>query len=321
LPAISSRYPGQEVTHLGDRLIDCLAPLDYRLLNEIIEIPTDENIARWIRDRIEISPIESVGVQGTDSEGVDIDATDNAHIWRRYTFEAAHRLPKVAVGHKCGRMHGHGFEVILHAVQSATGKDVTVDYDDIDKIWRPLHQQLNYACLNDIPGLENPTSELISSWIWHRLKEVLPELAWVTVYETATCGAHFDGSRYRIWKEMAFDSAVRLSRLPESHRAGRIHGHTYALRLHLSGPIDQVMGWIADFGDVKEMFTPMFKTLDHHPLYEIDDLDDNDVATLLRWIRDKSLAVLPALDRVDLYETRGCGGILTWGPEPRALPI
>jgi sugar phosphate isomerase/epimerase len=65
----------------------------------------------------------------------------------------------------------------------------------------------------------------------------------------------------------------------------------------------------------------IFKKLDHHPLYQMDRLDDCDVASLLRWIKAESINDLPQLDRVDLYETRGCGAILSWGPLGPAIPI
>jgi 6-pyruvoyltetrahydropterin/6-carboxytetrahydropterin synthase len=175
--------------------------------------------------------------------------------------------------------------------------------------------------LNDVPGLENPTSELISSWIWSHLKPNFPQLSWVTVYETASCGANFDGSHYRIWKEMSFDSALQLKNAPAGDPRKQIHGHTYVLRLHLHAPIDKVMGWTVDFGDVKEVFNPIFKKLDHHPLYQMDRLDDCDVASLLRWIKAESINDLPQLDRVDLYETRGCGAILSWGSLGPAIPV
>jgi 6-pyruvoyltetrahydropterin/6-carboxytetrahydropterin synthase len=196
-----------------------------------------------------------------------------------------------------------------------------IDYDHIDLLWKPIYAELNYACLNDIEGLENPTSELIASWLWRRLKDKLPQLAWVTVYETASCGAHFDGRRHRIWKDMSIDSAVRLARSPTDDARRRIHGHTYVLRLHLDAALDELMGWTVDFGEVKELFTPIFKRLDHQPLYEIADLPDNDVESLLRWIKRESAKQLPALSRIDLFETRGCGAILSLGEEPPALPI
>lgn len=321
LPPKVGRFPGAEVGVLRQLLSNAVAPLDYEMLNAKVGTPTDENVARWIRERISLPDIESVGVQSTLHEGVDLDSKDRAHIWRRYSFQAAHKLPNVRPGHKCGRMHGHGFEVIIHATQDLNSKEMGVDYDHIDAVWAPIAAELNHVCLNDIQGLENPTSELISSWIWGRLKRDLPELAWVTVYETASCGAHFDGSRYRIWKEMSMDSAVRFSRASADDARRQIHGHTYGLRLHLDAPLDQLMGWTIDFGDVKDLFAPIFDRLDHQPLYELPGVEDNDVASLLKWIRGESEKQLPSLSRLDLYETRGCGAILSWGAEPPALPI
>jgi 6-pyruvoyltetrahydropterin/6-carboxytetrahydropterin synthase len=314
-------FPGGEVDELREKLTAAISPLDYSDLNRELEQPTDENLARWIRSRLAIPGIESIGVQSTLHEGVDLDLKEHAHIWRRYTFESAHQLPNVPLGHKCGRMHGHGFEVIIHADQDLGVREIGVDYDHLDTLWAPIYAELDHACLNDIPGLTNPTSEVISNWIWQRIKPQLPELSWVTVYETASCGAHFDGSNYRIWKEMTLDSAVQLRHAPEGDRRRRIHGHTYTLRLHLHAHLDQVMGWTVDFGDVKQSFDPIFKRLDHHPLHEIPGLVDTDIANLVRWIKDQTAPLLPQLDRIDLYETRGCGAILSWGKIGPALPI
>lgn len=321
LPSGWASFPGGEVGDLRARLADTLAPLDYRYLNEQVSDPTDENIARWIRQRLDVPGLEQIGIQSTRHSGADLDADDHAHIWRRYVFEAAHRLTGVPTGHKCGRMHGHGFEVILHADQDLGTRDLGIDYDHLDACWAPIHAQFHHACLNDLPGLENPTSEIIGGWIWQRLKPVLPELSWVTVYETATCGAHYDGRHYRIWKESSLDSALRLRRAPEGDPRRRIHGHTYKLRLHLCAPLDTVRGWTVDFGDVKAQFDPIFRDLDHQPLHELPGVEDNDPASLATWIRERARPALPALDRIDLYETRGSGVILSWGEEGPALPV
>lgn len=316
-----SAFPGDEVDELQRRLAHVTAHLDYRNLNATLDQPTDENLARWIRHQLSLSELNHIGVQSTLDRGVDVDANDHAHIWRRYVFQAAHKLPHVPAEHKCGRMHGHGFEVLLHADQDLSASDDSIDYDSLDRVWIPLHEQLHLVCLNDIHGLENPTSELISSWIWHRIKPQFPALSWVTVYETASCGAYFDGNRYHIWKDMTLDSAVRLMRAPPGDPRRRIHGHTYTLRLHLCSGLDALMGWTLDFGDVKAKFHPIFRQLDHEPLYEAIDAADNDVATLARWIQAKAASVLPELNRVDLFATRGGGAILTWGQAPAASPI
>ncbi len=321
LPDGWAPFEGAEVDTLSQRLQHCVAPLDYAHLNQTIALPTDENIARWIRKHLAVPGITSVGIQSTAHCGVDLDASDHAHVWRRYLFQSAHQLPMVPPGHKCGRMHGHGFEVILHADQDLGQRDLSIDYDHLGKIWSPIHAQLDHACLNDIPGLENPTSENISAWIWAQLKPLLPELSWVTVYETGSCGAHFDGDHYRIWKEFTLDSAVRLKRAPHGDRRRRIHGHTFTLRLHLHAPLDQVRGWTVDFGDVKTVFDPIFKQLDHQPLHEIMGDQDADVASIARYIKNIASPLLPALDRIDLNETRGCGVILYWGELGPALPV
>ncbi|MCV2350346.1 6-pyruvoyl trahydropterin synthase family protein [Paucibacter sp. Y2R2-4] len=325
LPEGWAPFPGAEVEELRRRLEACVAPLDHALLNASITEPTDENIARWIKHRLEhefgVPGIQQVGIQSTQHSGVDLDADGMAHVWRRYRFQAAHRLPNVPAGHKCGRMHGHGFEVIVHANQDLGERDLSVDYDHLDEVWAPFHMQLNYHCLNEIEGLSNPTSEVISAWLWARMKPQLPELSWLTVYETGSCGANFDGQHYRIWKELTLDSAIQLKRAPNEHPLRGIHGHTYTLRLHLSAELDQLMGWTVDFGDVKTQFDPIFKAIDHRPLFEIADLPDGDTASLSAWILAKGRAVLPQLDRVDMYETRGCGAIVCADVEGPVIPV
>lgn len=300
-------FPGGEVEKLRQRLTAALVPLDYRHLNEQLVDPSDINIARWLARQLADPALGQmeIGIDSTERQGALLDAAGQAHVWRRYVFQSAHRLPNVPEGHKCGRMHGHGFEVIVQA-----RADEGVDYDRLDAVWAPLQDALHYACLNELAGLENPTSEMMSSWIWQRLQAQLPSLSLVTVYETASCGARFDGRQYRIWKDLTLDSARQLRRAPEGSVQRRLHGHTYTLRLHLSAPLDQIMGWTVDFGDVKQLFNPLFKALDHRPLHEIAGLEDCDTATLAQWILAKARADLPQLDGVDLFETRGCGALV-----------
>lgn len=115
-------------------------------------------------------------------------------IFKKITFEAAHRLPNCPPDHKCGRLHGHSFTVELHVtgpVDPRTGW--VMDFGDIKRAFAPLYDQLDHRHLNDLPGLENPTSENIARWIWQRLKPALPLLARVVVHETCTAGASYDG--------------------------------------------------------------------------------------------------------------------------------
>ena len=320
LPPDWAPFPDAETGALTEALKTCVAALDYRDLNEQLPIPTDENLARWVRECLAVPGIETVGVQSTRDQGADLDEHDQVHVWRRFRFEAAHQLPNVPEGHQCGRMHGHGFEVILHANQDIAGRDLGVDFDYLEAIWAPVQAELHYACLNDIPGLENPTSELLARWVWERIKPALPPLSWVTVYETSTAGCHYDGRHYRIWKEQRFESSLQLLRAPEGDPRRRLHGHSYLLRLHLTAPLDEVLGWTVDYGDVKALFKPIYAQLDHHRLNELPRLRDADPASLALWMREEVAGDLPQLDRIDLHETPGCGAILSWGDLGPALP-
>lgn len=320
LPPGWAGFAGGETDQLQQALVEGIAPLDYADLNELLPVPSDENLARWLRARLAVPGIRSLGIRSTADTGVDLDEGNEAHIWHRFRFEAAHQLPRVAPGHKCGRMHGHGFEVILHANQDIGSQDMGIDFDRLAALWAPIGNQLHHACLNDLPGLENPTSERLADWVWQRLRPELPELSWVSVYETATAGCHYDGVHYRIWKEQKFESALRLQHAPAGDPRRGLHGHSYLLRLHLTAPLDEVMGWTLDYGDVKDRFTPVFQQLDHHELNGLPELADTDPASLARWMRARLAEPLPQLDRLDLYATPGCGVLLSWGGRAPALP-
>ena len=323
LPPGWAPFPGAEVSALRERLEAAVAPLDHSLLNDHLPNPTDENLARWLqRGLAEVPGLGQVSVYSTPHTGVDLMPDGQAHVWRRYRFQSSHWLPHVPLGHQCGRLHGHGFEVIVHANQTlGAADDLAVDYDHLDALWAPLHFELNYRCLNELPGLDNPTSERIAAWLWARLKPVLPSLSWITVFETGSSGANFNGHTHRIWKEFSLDSAVQLRQAPAGHPLGQVHGHTFTLRLHLQAPLDERLGWAVDYGDVKALFQPVFKRLDHHPLHQDPALTDTDCATLAAHALDAARAVLPACDRVDLFETRGSGAIATLGDTSELIPV
>jgi 6-pyruvoyltetrahydropterin/6-carboxytetrahydropterin synthase len=118
----------------------------------------------------------------------------NARLFRTFTFEAAHRLPNVPDGHKCARLHGHSFSVEV-AVDGPIGEQSgwVVDFADVKTAWQPLHDQLDHRYLNEVSGLENPTSELIAVWIWERLSPRLPGLSRITVMETCTARVSYEG--------------------------------------------------------------------------------------------------------------------------------
>ena len=115
-------------------------------------------------------------------------------IYKEFTFEAAHRLPHVPEGHKCARLHGHSFMVKI-AVSGHVGEHSgwVMDFVDIKTAFQPIWKQLDHYYLNEITGLENPTSENLAIWIWGRLKPTLPQLSSIEIRETCTSGCVYMG--------------------------------------------------------------------------------------------------------------------------------
>lgn len=111
-----------------------------------------------------------------------------------YRVDAAHRLPRLPPDHKCHRMHGHGYLVEVR-VRGPVGADTgwVMDFADIDRAAEPVVGALDHRCLNEIPGLENPTAELLAAWIWTRLRPALPALVEVSVAETPHSRAVYRG--------------------------------------------------------------------------------------------------------------------------------
>ncbi len=115
-------------------------------------------------------------------------------IVRAFTFDAAHKLTKVPPSHKCSNLHGHTFKVELHLRGPMDDKfDWIIDFGEIKQKFEPLLDQLDHHYLNDIPGLENPTSENIARWIWNQLKKDLEFLQKIVVYESPHCAATYEG--------------------------------------------------------------------------------------------------------------------------------
>lgn len=297
---------GLESHALQRRLQSVVAPLDYRELNEVLAEPSDSALLQWVMSRLEGVGASRLHLWAGPARGMTMDAQGGLHVWWRDRFEAAHRLPHVPEGHKCGRMHGHGFEVVLHVRQSAG------DALQAESVWEAIRQRLHMSCLNEVAGLEIPTSENLSRWIWEAMARDCSGMTSVTVFETAGCGAVYDGRQHHIWKDFHFDSATR-------HPGGALHGHTYVLQLGLTAPVDQVMGWAVDFGDVKALFKPVFRQLDHHPLHE--RVPGGHVPDLLHWIHQEAASRLPALDRIVLRDTPATGGVLAWGEDDHGVPF
>ena len=119
-------------------------------------------------------------------------------IFKQFTVEAAHRLPNVPPGHKCARLHGHSFGIEIH-VRGPIGSETgwVIDFADVKSAFQPLFDRLDHHYLNEIDGLENPTSENLAIWLWDRVQPVLPLLSKVVVRETCTTGCVYEGPSKR----------------------------------------------------------------------------------------------------------------------------
>ncbi len=115
-------------------------------------------------------------------------------IWKEFTFDAAHRLPNVPEGHKCRRLHGHTYTVRVY-VRGEPDESVgwILDFADIKEAFDPIRNRLDHYYLNEIEGLENPTAEVLSRWIWQRLAPRLPGLSRIEIQETCTSGCTYEG--------------------------------------------------------------------------------------------------------------------------------
>ncbi len=115
-------------------------------------------------------------------------------IFKEFTFEAAHLLPNVPPEHKCRRLHGHSFRARLY-IEGDLDPSLgwVTDFADVKQAFEPVWRKLDHHYLNDIPGLENPTSEQIARWIWRELKPALPNLSRIVLFETCTAGCEYRG--------------------------------------------------------------------------------------------------------------------------------
>ena len=118
----------------------------------------------------------------------------NVELVKEFRFEAAHRLPHVPPGHRCARLHGHSFRLelsIVGPVDPHTGW--FIDFGVLDELVGPLIARLDHNYLNEIPGLENPTSEHLARWLWNELHPRLPQLRAVILFETSDARCIYRG--------------------------------------------------------------------------------------------------------------------------------
>jgi 6-pyruvoyltetrahydropterin/6-carboxytetrahydropterin synthase len=116
-------------------------------------------------------------------------------IFKEFTIEAAHRLPEVPAGHKCGRLHGHSFRIEVYVRGPLDPRfGWVVDFADIKVAFKSVEERIDHRYLNEVGGLENPTSENLAKWLWAQLRPALPWLSKIIVRETCTSGCVYEGA-------------------------------------------------------------------------------------------------------------------------------
>jgi 6-pyruvoyltetrahydropterin/6-carboxytetrahydropterin synthase len=113
---------------------------------------------------------------------------------RDYGFEAAHRLPNVPEGHKCARMHGHSYRLsIVIEGDVDPHRGWLMDFAEIDEHVGPVVRRVDHQVLNELAGLENPTSEVLAAWLWREIQPRLPLLVELSIAETASSRCIYRG--------------------------------------------------------------------------------------------------------------------------------
>ena len=117
-------------------------------------------------------------------------------VYKKFNIESARSIPNLPKTHPCHHIHGHSFKIII-SVQGDVNEQngFVVDFQDIDDAFDPLKKELDHSYLNDIKGLQNPTSENICIWIWNKIQASLPNIYRIEIRETDSTGCIYKGGK------------------------------------------------------------------------------------------------------------------------------
>ncbi|MCJ8346263.1 6-carboxytetrahydropterin synthase, partial [bacterium] len=229
--------------------------LDNSYLNSIYLECDDESILNQLHLEFKALGPHTLNLE-TSFGSISFDGTYwNVHVKKR--LSCAHFLPNVEEGHKCGGLHGHDFEITVSLLLAPKGSlsELVASVDEKISIF-------DNRLLNDIKGLENPTSEIFAKWIYYKYKSKIINILSVCVKETSTVGSTFDGSRLiELRKDFQAECAIPFNK---SHS-----GHSYKITLGIYGEIDAHAGWSIDFSEVKAIFKEDYKKIDHQDLGKV----------------------------------------------------
>ena len=115
-------------------------------------------------------------------------------IFKQFTFDSAHFLPKVPEGHKCREIHGHTYQLTIF-IEGPLDPIVgwVSDFADIKQKVNAIVKLVDHKFLNNVEGLENPTCEILAIWLWDKIKPMIPMLKRIELHETPTSGVIYEG--------------------------------------------------------------------------------------------------------------------------------
>lgn len=315
-------YPGGELEVMQSRLGMQISKLDYSDLNAIIDTPTDENLARWVNTHCYVPSTQKIGIQSTPDSGVEIDTHGKAHVWRRYIFQSIRHLQNLPEGHVCGIEHSHSFMVIVHVDHQLGERDISVDYDFIDECWGQVVKNLSFVNLNALPNLGEPTTENLARWIWNELRIVVSDVSRVTIYESPRCGVTFDGVKFHVWNESSFNCGVVKRDTQTKSQSNLVTAHqSFSIRIYVSQIAGQETSLNVAIGGAKECLDATLALIDCKVVAQISDIADSSTKSIALWIHKKIAQEIPNIDRVELFEARGCGVIVSSGFADTVIPV
>jgi 6-pyruvoyl-tetrahydropterin synthase len=216
---------------------------------------------------------------------------------RDFILELAHFLPHVPQDHKCRRLHGHSYGIGLQVKQAEDSNRLLLEAE------ARISKLLDRRLLNNVEGLENPTAEILASYIFEKLKPSLANLQAVMVNETLDSACSYKGGNiWGVFKAFELESA-----LPHGDS---FLGRSLRIRLGIEKELDPDLGWTLDFAQIKSWFRPIKNRLDHHNLGEIDGRDLSQLRELGQWIFCETLEFIPGLKSIEIEDSAAGGMIL-----------